>query len=38
MRPIIERLFGAIESNVGCAVVAVVASLAITGCLRWLWE
>jgi len=38
MRQTIEHLFHAIESNAGYAVIAVVASLAMTGCLRWLWE
>jgi hypothetical protein len=38
MRRTIERLFEAIEANAGCAVVAVTASLAMTGCLRLFWE
>jgi hypothetical protein len=37
MRRTIERFFEAAESNVGYAVFAVVASLAITGCLRFFW-
>jgi hypothetical protein len=36
MRRIIEQLFEAVESNVGCAVFAVVVSLAMTGCLHLL--
>jgi hypothetical protein len=38
MRRIIEHLFELIEANTPCAVCAVVASLAITGCLRFIWE
>jgi hypothetical protein len=38
MRQSIEYLFEAVESNVPRAVFAVVASLAMTGCLRFLWE
>ena len=38
MRQTIEQFFEAIESNSGCAVFAVVTSLAMTGCLRWLFE
>jgi hypothetical protein len=38
MRRTIEHLFEAIECNAGYGVVAVVASLAMTGCLRLLWE
>ena len=38
MRRAIEHFFEAIEANVSYAVVAVVASLAVTGCLRLLWE
>jgi hypothetical protein len=34
----IERLFEAIEANASCAVVAVLTSFAMTGCLRLLWE
>jgi hypothetical protein len=34
----IERLFEAVEANMSCAVVAVLASFAMTGCLRLLWE
>jgi hypothetical protein len=37
MRRTIERIFEAVESNVGYALFAVVASLAITGCLRFFW-
>jgi hypothetical protein len=38
MRRTIEYIFEAIESNASSAVFAVVASLAMTGCLRFLWE
>lgn len=38
MRRTIEHLFELIEANTGYAVCAVVASLAITGCLRFIWE
>jgi len=38
MRHTIERLFEAIETNTSYALFAVVASLAMTGCLRLLWE
>jgi hypothetical protein len=38
MRRTIEYLFEAVESNAGYAVFAVVASFAMTGCLRLLWE
>jgi hypothetical protein len=38
MRRTIERCFEAVEANVSCAVFATVASLAMTGCLRLLWE
>jgi len=38
MRRAIEYVFEAIEANTGCAVVAVATSLAMTGCLRLLWE
>jgi hypothetical protein len=34
----IEHLFELVEANTGYAVCAVVASLAITGCLRFIWE
>lgn len=34
----IERLFDAIEANASCAVVAVMTSFAMTGCLRFFWE
>jgi hypothetical protein len=36
MRRTIERFFEAVESNVGCAVFAVVVSLAMTACLHLL--
>jgi hypothetical protein len=38
MRQTIEYMFKAVESNVPRAVFAVVASLAMTGCLRFIWE
>jgi hypothetical protein len=38
MRHMIEQIFEAIESNISYAVFAAVASLAMTGCLRLLWE
>jgi len=38
MRRTIEFLFEAVEANTPCAVFTVVSSLAITGCLRLLWE
>jgi hypothetical protein len=38
MRRTIEQLFEAVEANVGCAVFSVVASLAMTVCLRLLCE
>jgi hypothetical protein len=38
MRRIIEQLFEAVEANAGCAVFSTTASLALTGCLRLLWE
>jgi hypothetical protein len=38
MRHMIEHVFEVIESNVGHAIFASVASLAMTGCLRLLWE
>jgi hypothetical protein len=34
----IERLFETVEANASCAVVAVLTSFAMTGCLRLLWE
>jgi hypothetical protein len=34
----IENGFEIVEANVGCALFAIVASFAITGCLRLLWE
>jgi hypothetical protein len=36
MRHTIEYLFEAVEANTACAVVSVVASFAMTGCLRLL--
>jgi hypothetical protein len=33
-----EHLFEVIEADAAYAVVAVVVSLAMTGCLRLLWE
>jgi hypothetical protein len=38
VRQTIERLFEAIEANASCAVVAVLTSFAMTGCLRFFWE
>jgi hypothetical protein len=38
MRRTVERCFEAVESNAFNAVFAMVASLAMTGCLRLLWE
>ena len=38
VRQMIERLFEAIEANASCAVVAVLTSFAMTGCLRFFWE
>jgi hypothetical protein len=38
MRRTIEILFELVETNVPCAVFAVTASFAITGCLRFIWE
>jgi len=38
MRRKIEHFFETIEANAGCAVFAVVTSLAVTGGLRFLWE
>jgi hypothetical protein len=38
MRRTIEHLFEVIEADTAYAVVAVVASFAMTGCLRFLWE
>lgn len=34
----LEHFFEVVEANVGCAVLAVSASLAITGCLHLIWE
>jgi hypothetical protein len=34
----IEYFFETIEANAACAVFSVVTSLAMTGCLRLLWE
>jgi hypothetical protein len=36
MRHTIEYLFEAVEANAACAVVSVVTSFAMTGCLRLL--
>lgn len=38
MRSKIEYLFELVEANTSNAVFAVTASLAITGCLRFIWE
>jgi hypothetical protein len=38
VRRTIEHLFELVEANIGAAVVATVASLAITGCLHFFWE
>jgi hypothetical protein len=38
MRRTIEHLFETVEANMACALVAMVASFAMTGCLRFLWE
>jgi hypothetical protein len=38
MRHMIEHVFEAIESNMSYALFATVASFAMTGCLRLLWE
>jgi hypothetical protein len=38
MRHTIETLFELVEANAACAVFAVTASFAITGCLRFIWE
>jgi hypothetical protein len=38
MRHMIEQVFEVIESNISYAIFASVASLAMTGCLRLLWE
>jgi hypothetical protein len=38
MRRTIEHLFETIEADAAYAVVAVVVSFAMTGCLRILWE
>lgn len=38
MRQTIEYVFEAIEANIGYALFAGVASFAMTGCLRLLWE
>jgi hypothetical protein len=38
MPRIIEQVFETIESNTPYALVAVVASFAMTGCLRFFWE
>ena len=38
MRQVIEQFFETIEANVGYAVFAVTASLAVTGCFRFFYE
>ena len=38
MRRTIEYVFEVVETNCGYAVFSVVASFAMTGCLRFLWE
>jgi hypothetical protein len=38
MRRTIEHLFELVEANTPCAVFAMTASFAITGCLRFIWE
>jgi hypothetical protein len=38
MRSTIEHLFEIVEANTPCAVFALTASFAITGCLRFIWE
>ena len=38
MRQAIEYLFEIVEANAPCAVFALTASFAITGCLRFIWE
>ncbi len=38
MRRAIEHVFEMVEANAGYAVFAVMASFAMTGCLRFLWE
>jgi len=38
MRQMIEQIFEAIESNMSYVLFEAVASLAMTGCLRLLWE
>jgi hypothetical protein len=38
MRRAIEHHFEVVETNTGYAVFAVLASFAMTGCLRLLWE
>ena len=37
MRRTIEDVFEVVEANAACGVFSVVASLALTGCLRFLW-
>jgi hypothetical protein len=37
MRRTIERLFEVVEANAACGVFSVLASFAMTGCLRFLW-
>ena len=38
VRRTIEHLFELVEANIGAAVVAVVVSFAVTGCLHFFWE
>jgi hypothetical protein len=38
VRRAIENLFELVEANIGAAVVAMVASLAMTGCLHCFWD
>jgi hypothetical protein len=37
MRRTIEHLFEVVEANAACGVLSVLASFAMTGCLRFLW-
>jgi hypothetical protein len=38
MLRMIEHFFEVIEANVGCAVLAVLTSFVMTGCLQLIWE
>jgi hypothetical protein len=38
MRRAIEHFFEIVEANAGYAVFAAITSLAMTGCLHFLWE